>query len=511
MHVFPAQGNGYPGTNFGNKCWGGVYPGPGYNGVLDSSKDQLQAQCPSINNDIPICQSTYGKKIILALGGGTSTYQLTGVTDGEAFADFLWGAFGPRTSAWVTAGKPRPFDGPNGEEVQVDGFDMDIEYQSTGMTNRSVLKPHADNLDSSVGYIAMLQRLRVHFATASKTYLISGAPQCVVPDANMAQMISAVQFDLIFIQFYNTPFCSARNYISTSGISSGFSYDAWTNALAGTASANAKLYIGLPGSPTAAGSALNYWLDPTEAATLIKAFFCRANFGGIMLWDSTRAEAQVNDGRTYYQNIKLALLGAATDSTLPCVGGTASTLSSPTISFSTTSTRSSSPSASPSLITSTDGTCGNGKTCLGNVGGQCCSQYGWCGSSSAHCGTGCQSAFGLCSGMSSSSIAQPATSSAPRTSTTFSAQPATSSTLRTSTVFSAQPATSSTLRTSTTSSAQPAASSSSAYPPTTDGSCGSAVGKSCAGSGQCCSKWGWCGTGIDWCGANCQVGFGNCL
>lgn len=85
-----------------------------------------------MNIDIPVCQKSYGKKIVLSLGGGTNDYQLTGIADGVAFADFLWGAFGPRTAVWVNAGKPRPFDGPNGEEVQVDGFDMDIEYPATG-------------------------------------------------------------------------------------------------------------------------------------------------------------------------------------------------------------------------------------------------------------------------------------------------------------------------------------------------------------------------------------------
>ncbi|KAK0728914.1 hypothetical protein B0T21DRAFT_203386 [Apiosordaria backusii] len=30
--------------------------------------------------------------------------------------------------------------------------------------------------------------------------------------------------------------------------------------------------------------------------------------------------------------------------------------------------------------------------------GQCCSQYGWCGVTSEHCGAGCQSGFGTCGG-----------------------------------------------------------------------------------------------------------------
>lgn len=47
---------------------------------------------------------------------------------------------------------------------------------------------------------------------------------------------------------------------------------------------------------------------------------------------------------------------------------------------------------------SPDGTCGgdNAYTCAGSQFGSCCSQWGYCGSSSDNCGTGCQSDFGIC-------------------------------------------------------------------------------------------------------------------
>ncbi|KAI3400377.1 hypothetical protein diail_3394 [Diaporthe ilicicola] len=47
---------------------------------------------------------------------------------------------------------------------------------------------------------------------------------------------------------------------------------------------------------------------------------------------------------------------------------------------------------------STDGNCGGttAQTCLGSTFGDCCSQYGYCGSTSVYCGTGCQSGFGKC-------------------------------------------------------------------------------------------------------------------
>ena len=59
------------------------------------------------------------------------------------------------------------------------------------------------------------------------------------------------------------------------------------------------------------------------------------------------------------------------------------------------------------MAVSSDGACGAtaNETCQGSTFGNCCSQYGWCGSTSAYCGTGCQAAYGTCSvgGVSSQS------------------------------------------------------------------------------------------------------------
>ncbi|KAI1408810.1 glycoside hydrolase family 18 protein [Hypoxylon sp. FL1857] len=52
------------------------------------------------------------------------------------------------------------------------------------------------------------------------------------------------------------------------------------------------------------------------------------------------------------------------------------------------------------LSVSPDGTCGatTTHTCLGYNQGACCSQYGNCGDTAAHCGLGCQGAYGTCEG-----------------------------------------------------------------------------------------------------------------
>jgi hypothetical protein len=111
---------------------------------------------------------------------------------------------------------------------------------------------------------------------------------------------------------------------------------------------------------------------------------------------------------------------------------------------------------------STDGTCGSGKgTCAGSTFGDCCSQYGWCGSSAGHCGTGCNSAFGTCTGGSTTPAPPPP---APTTKVS------------------------------------------------TDGTCGPQGGATCAGStfGNCCSQYGWCGSTAGHCGTGCQSGSGTC-
>jgi len=75
-----------------------------------------------------------------------------------------------------------------------------------------------------------------------------------------------------------------------------------------------------------------------------------------------------------------------------------------------TATRSSSaPASTGTKKVSTDATCGgtNQYTCLGSTFGNCCSPAGWCGSTTAYCGTGCQASFGNCGGngvVSSSSV-----------------------------------------------------------------------------------------------------------
>lgn len=300
VHLFPQQGNGFPGTNFGNQCSGSVYPGPGYGGVNNTANNHLLI-CPDLQRALNTCRATSSKKILLSLGGGTDAYQLTGAADGANLAILLWGMFGPRQAA-VQNGLPRPFDYGTAS-FSVDGFDLDIEHAA----------PDA----AAVGYKALVAQLRSLFSQARTPFYLTASPQCVVPDANEGQMIAATAFDMLFIQFYNTPQCSARTWANANpsyspgaaaaaGVNTaGFTYDAWTAWLANTASRNAKLFIGIPGSASAAAPGND--VTVAQAANLANAYYCRANFGGISIWEATYAAGNVLNGKTFYQNMKAAL------------------------------------------------------------------------------------------------------------------------------------------------------------------------------------------------------------
>lgn len=72
--------------------------------------------CPELATQIQTCQKVHGKKVLLSVGGSTSQISFGGTNEAEAFANVLWGVFGP--SGNVDAGL-RPFG-----VVEVDGFDI---------------------------------------------------------------------------------------------------------------------------------------------------------------------------------------------------------------------------------------------------------------------------------------------------------------------------------------------------------------------------------------------------
>jgi len=214
----------YPTTNFAAHCAADVYS-------VNGKKSRLLSSCTFMQADIQYCQSK-GKKVLLSVGGvwqsdPAHAYNVSSVPNGQYFAEFLWGAFGPYSPSW---NGPRPFDVSPSKRTVLDGFDFDIEVD------------FAKAKGGFTGYNKVISTLRTLINTKGTGQIITGAPQCPL-SANFAYMngiISASQFDKLFIQFYNNPGCQAV------GPGATFNYNAWTTYLAGTPSKNAACTLVCP-------------------------------------------------------------------------------------------------------------------------------------------------------------------------------------------------------------------------------------------------------------------------
>ncbi|PRT55675.1 Endochitinase [Wickerhamiella sorbophila] len=258
------SGSGTPTLNVASAC-------------TDTFSGSSLLHCPQIGQDIKTCQSQ-GKKVLLSLGGASGAYGFSSDADGEAFAQTLWDTFGGGSTA------ERPFD-----DAVVDGFDFDIEN------------------NNQVGYVALANKLRQLFSSApSKQFYISAAPQCPYPDASVGDLLSQAQVDYAFIQFYN-------NYCSTTG--SQFNWDTWQNFATNTSpNKSIKLFLGLPGSSTAAGSG---YATPDQVKQTLSQISGSTNYGGISVWDASQADSNIINGKSFATLLGEMLNGGGDTSPAP--------------------------------------------------------------------------------------------------------------------------------------------------------------------------------------------------
>lgn len=227
---------------------------------------------PSIGEDIKTCQSL-GKKILLSMGGASGQYGFNDQQNAEQVATDLWNLVGGGSS------DTRPF----GDAV-IDGFDIDSE-----------------NNAFPGNYKFFVDKLRQLYATdSSKQYYVSAAPQCPFPDASVGASLSTADFDFLFVQFYN-------NYCSLTG--SNFNFQTWQDFVTNESpNKNTKIYVGLPGSATAAGSG---YVEPSLLQSKMSELESYPNFGGFMVWDAAQAQHNVVDGVTYAQMLENLLPGGS--------------------------------------------------------------------------------------------------------------------------------------------------------------------------------------------------------
>lgn len=227
---------------------------------------------PALGEQIKTCQSL-GKKVLISLGGAAGSYGFNSESDAQSVANDLWNMFGGGKSS------TRPFG-----NAKIDGFDLDSE----------------NNIDAQY-YVPFVDQLRRLYAKdPSKRYYVSAAPQCPFPDATLGQAVAKADLDFLFVQFYN-------NYCSLSG--QWFNYDTWQSFASNKSpNKNVKVFVGLAGSTSAAGSGY-VTIDQIKAA--YHKFSHSPNFGGFMVWDASQADLNKVGGSTFGAQLKSLLKGSS--------------------------------------------------------------------------------------------------------------------------------------------------------------------------------------------------------
>jgi chitinase len=259
--------NGYPSIDFGPGCLGQrsaqTVTAPGL-------KD-----CSALAPEIAACQAL-DKKVLLSLGGYNSNTSFNSDTQATEFASTLWDLFGAGDGLDADL---RPF----GTDIILDGFDIDNENQNTDH------------------YETLAIALREQFDTDdSKTYYLSAAPQCPIPDESIP-LGALQQADFVWVQFDNNPSCN----IDAPGFQQSFK--AWSDLLAsGTQVRGPRLYLGAAGFEGAGSGYVKGSGLGTRVRTARGLYV--ENFGGVMLWDGSEAALDVDQyGVDYLSYAKSAL------------------------------------------------------------------------------------------------------------------------------------------------------------------------------------------------------------
>ncbi|KAI1110826.1 putative endochitinase CHI2 [Nemania sp. NC0429] len=263
------SGNTIPSGTIGQSCY--ISPaGQGQN-------------CEALAAAIKKCQSN-GVTIILSLGGAAGSYSLASSAEAKTIGQNLWAAYGNSGSTSVQ----RPFG-----DAFVNGFDFDLEL------NRG-----------NQYYPDMIATLRDSFKSdPAHKYYITGAPQCPIPEPNMGVLIDNAQFDYLWPQFYNNNNYTYPCALPING-NAPFNYNQWLSYTAGTPSANAKIFVGVPAAPLGANGGpggATYYATPDQLAGIVSSVKGNSRFGGIMMWSAGFSDTNVVSGCTYAQQAKSIL------------------------------------------------------------------------------------------------------------------------------------------------------------------------------------------------------------
>lgn len=186
---------------------------------------------------------------------------------------------------------------------------MDIECAAKG-TNPAHYVTFVQQLRALMSNSSTPEATTAALGTAS--YLITAAPQCIFPDAYLGPEIeglvltnSAMQIDYVWPQFYNNPSCQFNNSDEGAGFQQSFqTWSSW----AASAAPSLKVLVGLPASPSAAGTGFMAVDEEEEQIKLIRAGNA-TNFDGVMLWSAAWESANAQMNQSYLPTVLASLTG----------------------------------------------------------------------------------------------------------------------------------------------------------------------------------------------------------
>ncbi|KAI2616388.1 glycoside hydrolase family 18 protein [Hypomontagnella submonticulosa] len=224
----------------------------------------------NIGKEITDCQKA-GKTILLSIGGAMFTSGPSSPQQARSLADQVWSMFGPTGN-----GNNRPF----GDAV-VDGFDLDIEAPLQNIAPFAArLRENIDKANSRGG----------------QKFYLAAAPQCPFPDVNNDAMLSgagAVAFDFVMVQFYNNAKCDIRVFGNGGNpAEAGFNMNQWDQWARSSKNPKVKVFLGIPGGPTAVTPSEKASYKKADALSPIIAYSKQFHsFGGVMIWDMSQVWA----------------------------------------------------------------------------------------------------------------------------------------------------------------------------------------------------------------------------
>ncbi|KAI2611557.1 glycoside hydrolase family 18 protein [Hypoxylon fragiforme] len=230
----------------------------------------------NMGQEIASCQQA-GKTVLLSIGGSMFTQGPSSQQHAQLLADQVWGMFGPKGNAGNSI--TRPF----GDAV-VDGFDLDIEAVLPNIAPFAArLRENIDKANSG----------------GSRKFYLSAAPQCPFPDVNNEAILhgdNAIAFDFVMVQFYNNPVCDIRVFaVGSDPKEAGFNMAQWDEWARSSKNPNMKVFLGIPGGPTAVTSTEKAsYKAPNMLAPIVAYSKSFSSFGGVMIWDMSQVYA--NDG-----------------------------------------------------------------------------------------------------------------------------------------------------------------------------------------------------------------------